>query len=121
MLITFFSDNLREYPLVRGETDAFRIVKKNKRFIWKVYSTIGYAKYRSKSTDWTWDHLSFAFYFPDRVQRFYVSPKLCNIETKDATDYYPYSRSDYNMKKGRETEACPALVYKLKDKITQGW
>ena len=115
----FFSDDLREYPLVRGETEAFGLVKKNKKFIWKVYSTVGYSKYRLRSADWTWDHLSFAFYFPNNNQRFYISPGLCDIETAPATNYYPYSRSNYDGENRRDVKAWSSLVSKLERKTIQ--
>lgn len=101
------------------ETEAFGRGNDGTNFIWKVYSTVGYCNPRPRRNDveWTWDHLSFAFNFPNGEQTLNIPPQLCTIKEKKATIKRPESRPNRNYRSPSERNASDFLLADLKRKI----
>uniref|UniRef100_A0A914QFT5 Uncharacterized protein n=1 Tax=Panagrolaimus davidi TaxID=227884 RepID=A0A914QFT5_9BILA len=113
--------NEKEFSSIGEETEAFRRTNNsNESFIWKLYSTNDW--YPSGHTDrpnGTWDHLSFAFYFPNKNNTLNIPPNLCHIKTKTASERRPHSRAYFASRNSKEMEPDFEIVNKLIDKINQ--
>lgn len=105
--------------MIGKETEAFRRKKKENKFIWKFYSTTeGYSPF-GKPPAHTWDHLSFAFYFPEEDDRLIIPPNFCEIKTKVAIGSIPESRNAAPWRRASQQEADEEIVNQLNEKINQ--
>uniref|UniRef100_A0AC35FYB7 Uncharacterized protein n=1 Tax=Panagrolaimus sp. PS1159 TaxID=55785 RepID=A0AC35FYB7_9BILA len=114
----------KSFSVLDDETEAFRWNNNDEQFTWKVYTTTnGFNPNRrcSDAASDTWDHLSFAFYFPDENQTLDLPPELFTIETKLASKYLPETRKT-DSKKYRtnyEQTSDEEIVAKLNEKISR--
>lgn len=89
-MIGFFSDSeVKQFPLVQAYgTEAFEykdpkaLNSKANNFIWKVYGTVNHDLNKEQekpheNASKTWDHLSFAFYFPEPDKTLVIQGHLC--------------------------------------------
>uniref|UniRef100_A0AC34Q0W2 Uncharacterized protein n=1 Tax=Panagrolaimus sp. JU765 TaxID=591449 RepID=A0AC34Q0W2_9BILA len=88
----------------------------NENFLWKVYSTIGFCDgIRPAGSNYSWDQIAFALYFPENDGKLKIQPKFCEITTKPATLFGPVSRIDGNYREC--TTANDEIVQELNEKI----
>lgn len=64
----------------------------------------------------TWDHVSFAFYFPEEDDRLIIPPNFCEIKTKVAIGSYPESRKQTEKRSDSQKKANEKIVKELKEK-----
>uniref|UniRef100_A0A914P7G6 Uncharacterized protein n=1 Tax=Panagrolaimus davidi TaxID=227884 RepID=A0A914P7G6_9BILA len=114
----------KNFSVLDYETEAFRWNNNDEQFTWKVHTTTkGWNPNRrcSDPASSTWDHLSFAFYFPDENQTLDLPPELFTIETKLATEILPETRKTGSKDKRTEYEQSSdeKIVAKLNEKISR--
>lgn len=97
-----------DFPPFEKDTDAAEA----DGLIWKVYSACS-------QSGATWDHLSFAFYFPEPNYEWRMPPKNFSVIGKTADRYFPKSRrtNEEIERPEKEREPDSEVLAFLKKKI----